>query len=82
MLINPMSDLDEQNQYLSQPSKEVEKNEMEVQFDSDSEKSTKKPSHIGQPVAEEKIKNLDKTLIQQLQVLDPTRSEQAVSPIL
>lgn len=42
MLINPLSDLDEQN--LSQPSKEeVVGNEMELQFDSDSEKSTKPP---------------------------------------
>ena len=42
MLINPLSDLNEQN--LSQPSKEmVVGNEMEVQFDSDSEKSTKPP---------------------------------------
>jgi hypothetical protein len=42
MLINPLSDLDEQD--LSQHSKEqVVSNEMEVQFDSDSEKSTKPP---------------------------------------
>ena len=68
MLINPMSDLDEQNQYLSQPSKEVEKNEMEVQFDSDSEKSTKKPSHIGQPVAEEVVKDLNKKLSDDLKL--------------